>query len=71
MRERGRKNAQGHLGNGQKIHRCEAQETELFVLADCPSNKHNYHQNAYGVHGLLKAIGCTRISSHDKSPLIS
>lgn len=62
---------QGRLRKSQKFHCCGARETELFVLVDCPSNKHNYHQNSHGVHRLLKAIGYTRISNYDKSPLIS
>lgn len=36
----------------------------FFVLADLPSNKHNYHQNAPSVHGLLKANGYARINHH-------
>lgn len=55
----------------QEFHPCGARKEELFVLANCPSNKHNHHQNSCGVPGLLKASGPTQISSSDKSPLIS
>lgn len=55
----------------QEFHPCGAEKAELFVLANCPSNKHNYHQNSRGVPRLLKASGPTQISGADKSPLIS
>lgn len=72
MRQREeKKNAQGRLSQSRKFHPCGAEKTELFVLANCPSNKHNYHQNSCGVLRLLKASGPTQISSSDKSPLIS
>lgn len=37
------------LRGAESLHPCGAEETELFVLANCPSNKHNYHQNSCGV----------------------
>lgn len=55
----------------QEFHPCGAEKAELFVLANCPSNKHNYHQNSRSVPRLLKASGPTQISFSDKSPLIS
>lgn len=55
----------------QEFHPRGAEKAKPCVLANCPSSKHNYHQNSQGVPRLLKASGPTQISGSDKSPLIS
>ena len=72
LKARKKKPTQGRRNKSQNFTAVRhGEDRNFFVLVDCPSNKHNYHQNSRCVLRLLKANGSTQISNSDKSPLIS